>query len=147
MRIFFHDGIGFKYNLVSQVRHLIKFINSISRTCRQIQPITLTRSTLDGTPLTTPLPPHVQPQYYAAIIADEAIGNSGNTRVIELSINNTRVSGYAFYEGDTLTRAVFINSQAFLTTDTTPRTSVQLNLTFTDASPPKNVSVKRLFVP
>ncbi|KJA26227.1 glycoside hydrolase family 79 protein [Hypholoma sublateritium FD-334 SS-4] len=127
LRVFFHDGIGFKYNL--------------------IQPITLTRSTLDGTPLTTPSPPHVQPQYYAAIIAAEAIGNSGNTKVIELSINDTRVSGYAFYEGDTLARAVLINSQAFFTTDTTPRTSVQLNLTFTDASPPKNVSVKRLFVP
>ncbi|PPQ90810.1 hypothetical protein CVT25_012130 [Psilocybe cyanescens] len=126
-RVFFHEGIGFKYNL--------------------IQPVTLTRSTLDGTPLATPLPPHIQPQYYAAIIAAEAIGNTGNTRAVELTINNARISGYAFYEEATLARAVLINSQAFFTTDTTSRTSTHIDLAISGTGSPTKMTVKRLFVP
>ncbi|KAF9472125.1 glycoside hydrolase family 79 protein [Pholiota conissans] len=127
LRVFFHEGIGFKYNL--------------------IQPLTLTRSILDGTPLSTPLPPHIQPQYYAAIIAGEAIGNSGNTHVTELDINNARVSGYAFYEGKTLARVVLINSQAFFTTTTTPRTSTHIDLNLSGTNAPTTMTVKRLSVP
>lgn len=112
----------------------------------QIQPITLTRSILDGSPLATPLAPHVQPQYYAAIIAGEAIGPCGHTRVIELSINNTRVSGYAFFDGIALKRAVLINSEAFLTTTTT-RTSVHVNLAFVGTGAPTSMTVKRLAIP
>ncbi|KDR78988.1 hypothetical protein GALMADRAFT_63807 [Galerina marginata CBS 339.88] len=126
-RVFFHEGIGFKYNL--------------------IQPVTLNRSTLDGTTLASPLPPHIQPQYYAAIIAAEAIGSSGATHAIELSINNTRASGYAFYEGTKLVRVVLINSQAFFSTDTTARSSLHIDLTFTGTEAPTTMSVKRLFVP
>ncbi|KAH9481594.1 Beta-glucuronidase [Psilocybe cubensis] len=126
-RVFFHEGIGFKYNL--------------------IQPLTLTRSTLDGSPLATPLPPHIQPQYYAAIIAGEAIGSTGNTRAVELSINNARISGYAFYEEDTLARAILINSQAFFTTDKTNRTSTHVDLAISGSGAPTEMTVKRLFVP
>ncbi|GLB40573.1 putative glycosyl hydrolase family 79 C-terminal beta domain [Lyophyllum shimeji] len=46
-KVFFHQGVGFKYN--------------------HIQPATLTRSTADGSDLPWPLPPHVQPAYYGAI--------------------------------------------------------------------------------
>lgn len=113
----------------------------------QIQPITLTRSTLDGSILSTPLLPHIQPQYYAAIIAAEAIGNSGNTRVVELNITDTRVSGYAFYQGNQLKKAIFINSLAFFTTTTTPRPSTHVDLSFISGTVSSKMEVKRLFVP
>lgn len=126
-RLFFHEGIGYKYNL--------------------IQPATLTRSILDGSTLATPLPPHVQPQYYAAIIAGEAIGSSGQTKSVEISVNNTRVSGFAFFDNGKLVRAVFINSQAFLTTTTTTRTTVHIDLSFTGSgTTPTSMTVKRLAI-
>ncbi|KAJ6494713.1 glycoside hydrolase family 79 protein [Mycena vitilis] len=125
-KVFFHEGIGYKYNL--------------------IQPATLTRSTLDGSPLATPLKPHVQPQYYAAIIAAEAIGDSGDTKAAELTINNSRISAYAFYEGGALKRALFINSLAFLA-GATNRTSTHLDLTFSGTgAKPASFSVKRLVI-
>jgi hypothetical protein len=89
--------------------------------------VTLTRSTTDATPLPDPLPPHVQPQYYAAIIANEAIGSSGDTQIVELTIDDPVIAGYAFYEQSRLARAVFINSRAFLTSSPT-RGSVHLDL-------------------
>jgi len=126
-RVFFHEGIGFKYNL--------------------IQPVALPRSTLDGSPLSPPLPPHIQPQYYAAIIAAEAIGNSGNTHVIELNITDTWISGYAFYQGCQLTKAILINSLAFFTTTNTARPSTHVDLTFASGAVSSQMNVKRLFVP
>ena len=84
----------------------------------QIQPATLTRSPIDGSPLSTPLPPHVQPQYYSAIIITEFIGMSpgSQNRIAELQINDSRLSGFAAFDGVTgsLTRIVLINSEAFL---------------------------------
>ncbi|KAJ2921623.1 hypothetical protein H1R20_g15470, partial [Candolleomyces eurysporus] len=130
-RIFFHQGIGFKYNL--------------------IQPVALTRSPLDATPLSSPLPPHVQPQYYAAILAAEAIGPSGSTRVSELSVGDARISGYAFYEGNALVRAVFINSLAFYAGDKPEtRRSTRINLSFSGSQAGgsvKSFTVKRLDIP
>ncbi|KAF5359624.1 hypothetical protein D9756_003262 [Leucocoprinus leucothites] len=123
-RVFFHEGIGFKYDF--------------------IQPLTLTRSTTDATPLPKPLPPHVQPQYYAAIIAAEAIGPSGNTRMVELTINDSSISGYAFYEGSRLARAVFINLHAFLTSSSS-RGKTHLDLTFANGSA-RSATLKRLTI-
>ncbi|KAF8905059.1 hypothetical protein CPB84DRAFT_1814293 [Gymnopilus junonius] len=115
--VFFHHGIGFKCNL--------------------IQPVTLTRSILDGTTLTTPLAPHIQPQYYAAIIAAEPL----------LTIDNPRISGYAFYESDVLARVMLINSQEYLSINAT-RTSIHISLNLTGlATIPSSVTVKRLFIP
>ncbi|PPQ71401.1 hypothetical protein CVT26_011116 [Gymnopilus dilepis] len=125
-RVFFHEGVGYKYDL--------------------IQPATLTRSTIDGSNLTAPLPPHVQPQYYGAIIAGEAIGSSGSTSAVELTINSTIVSGYAFYEGSKLARAVLINSQAFLSTATTARASVHIDFSFSGSGAPKTMTIKRLAI-
>jgi hypothetical protein len=124
-----------------------RYISSDSSLNFQIQPVTLYRSTLDGSPLSSPLPPHIQPQYYAAIIAAEAIGNSGNTQVIELNIADSRISGYAFYQGSKLTKAILINSLAFFTTTTTARPSTHVNLTFASGTVSSQMSVKRLFVP
>lgn len=121
----FHEGIGFKYNL--------------------IQPATLTRSILDGSPLDEPIPPHIQPEYYAAIIVNEAIGNCGATKIVELPIDHPRVSGYAFFEGDELARAVLINSQAYFRNGGVNRTTIHLDLEFGGRAP-KLMKVKRLAI-
>ena len=113
----------------------------------QIQPTTLYRSTLDGSTLSRPLPPHIQPQYYAAIIAAEAIGNSEEMRVLEISINLARLSGYAFYGKDgSLKKALLINSQAWLAGSTGQRGSQRVDWDFRGPSIPKSMSVKRLSV-
>ncbi|KAJ7216001.1 glycoside hydrolase family 79 protein [Mycena pura] len=126
-QVYFHEGIGFKYNL--------------------IQPVTLTRSTLNGSTLATPQAPHIQPQYYAAIIIAEAIGDSGDTQVVELSISDTRLSGYAFYESGSLKRAVFINSLAYLASTTTARPSTHVDISFSGSgTAPSSFSVKRLVI-
>ncbi|KAI0059203.1 hypothetical protein BV25DRAFT_1908823 [Artomyces pyxidatus] len=124
-RLHFHEGIGYKYNF--------------------IQPITLTRSILDGSTLSTPLLPHVQPLYYAAIIAAEAIGPSGKTTAVELIVSNAQVSGYAFFVNKILARAVFINLNAF--TGTTARKSVHLALDLIGSGGPTHMTVKRLSIP
>lgn len=123
----------------------------------QIQPIELTRSILTGEPLDEPLPPHVQPSYYAAIIAAEAIGNSSTTRVVELDIEHERVSGYAFYDSEgELVRAVLINLEAYLKdgslispksaneTDGRPGVHLSLNLSNSLGSGKRKMKVKRL---
>lgn len=106
----------------------------------------MTRSILDGSTLATPLPPHVQPAYYAAIIAAEAIGKSGSTKAVEITVGSTQVSGYAFFEGGVLKRAVFINSNAFLQ-GATSRASIHLDFAFSGSgTTPKTISVKRLAI-
>lgn len=103
---------------------------------------------MDGSALSTPLPPHIQPHYYAAIIAAEAIGKCGNARVVELMINNSQIAGYAFYEKTRLVRAIFINSNAFLKSSTVTRTSIHLDLGFTGSASatPTSFIVKRLSI-
>jgi hypothetical protein len=98
-----------------------------------------------------PLPAHVQPQYYAAILAAEAIGSSGSTRVSELSVGDARISGYAFYEGNALVRAVFINSLAFYAGDKPEtRRSTHINISFSGTQAGgsvKSFTIKRLDIP
>ncbi|KAF5334551.1 hypothetical protein D9758_015776 [Tetrapyrgos nigripes] len=127
-RVFFHEGVGYKYNL--------------------IQPTTLTRSPVDGSTLPSPLPPHIQPPYYAAIIAAEAIGNNSRlgdgTRLVELALGNSaNLSAYTFFEdfedesgsGEStrsrsrLARAVFINLEVF-SSSMEKRTSVHVDFDF-----------------
>ncbi|KAG5219956.1 glycoside hydrolase family protein [Salix suchowensis] len=52
-RVFFHEGVGFKYNLVRSCFRPIKSAPG-SRISSQIQPATLIRSTLDGSSLPHP---------------------------------------------------------------------------------------------
>jgi hypothetical protein len=94
--------------------------------------------------LPQPLPAHIQPEYYAAIITGEAIGKNGNTQIQELILNDPHLTGYAFYEGGNLARAVFINLKAY--TGATVRTSVNLNIGFTGSSAPLSMTLKRLAV-
>ncbi|KAJ7069968.1 glycoside hydrolase family 79 protein [Mycena amicta] len=122
-RAFFHQGIGYKYNA--------------------IQPVTLTRSTIDASPLSTPLPPHVQPAYHAALVAAEAIGTSGCTTAVELDIADDQVSGYAFYEEGALKRAVLISHKMFFAGSGAARGVKNISL----SSGQDTVLVKRLFIP
>ncbi|KAK2463462.1 hypothetical protein APHAL10511_004548 [Amanita phalloides] len=122
-RLFFHEGVGFKYNL--------------------IQPVTLTRSILDGTPLAEPLAPHVQPQYYAAIIIAEAIGTSGNVQLMEIQIDDPNLAGYAIYERGRLRRVVIINSKAFFKGRQRTTTRLTLNV---QGSGYQRAYVKRLTI-
>jgi hypothetical protein len=50
---------------------------------------------LDGSTLLQPLSPHIQPLYYAAIIAAQLIGSSGSTTIVELTVDNTQISSYS----------------------------------------------------
>lgn len=115
------------------------------RASQQIQPVTLNRSILDGSPLPSPQPPHIQPLYYAAIIAAEAIGPSGSTQAIELDIGSSHVSGYAFFDGGKLARAVFINLRAF--TGAATRGAVSITPAFEGSSVPSRMSITRLAIP
>jgi len=117
----------------------------------QIQPVKLTRSILDGSPLDPPLDPHVQPGYYGAIVAAECIGKSGATQAVELKIDNDYIAGYAFFDHGRLSRAVFINSQAYLKGATGERSTEHLALSLPSASRrrvrdlrPDTFTVKRL---
>lgn len=109
----------------------------------KIQPVTLNYSILDGSPI-TPLPPHVQPPYYAAIIAAEAIGSTGFTQVAEIPIDATDVAGYAIYEFGILVRVVFINSVAYLP-GAADRNATHININFSGFGlPAPQMEVKRL---
>ncbi|KAJ8090567.1 hypothetical protein PM082_018124 [Marasmius tenuissimus] len=112
IRVSFHQGIGYKYNFVSRPPH--PRFRHILTEFLYIQPVTLTRSIADGSELPEPLPPHVQPQHYAAITAAEAVRKGGNTQITEIPIDDERIAGYGFYEGGRLVRAFLINSKVFL---------------------------------
>ncbi|GJE97273.1 glycoside hydrolase family 79 protein [Phanerochaete sordida] len=132
--LYFHEGIGFKYNF--------------------IQPVSLNRSTVDGSPLDPPQPPHIQPSYYAALLIGSATGTNSlpfpwpfahgtlmspassawaSARIAELDVPLDTVSGYAVYERGVLARAVFVNLDAWLSSAEAAgatRPSVHLDLGF-----------------
>jgi hypothetical protein len=121
-RVYFHEGIGYKYNF--------------------LQPVALTRSIETGAALPAPLVAHIQPAYYAAVIAAEAIGPSGTTSIVELATGNaTQVSAYAFYESGTLARALFINLNAYTGG---ARGAVHFNISGASTG---TMDVKRLSIP
>jgi hypothetical protein len=91
------------------------------------------------------MPAHVQPSYYAAIIAAEATGSTGTTKIAEIIVPDPRLAGYGFWEGSTLKRAVFINSLAYTTTSGS-RTSKHISLAFSGSGAPTTMTVKRLAI-
>lgn len=114
----------------------------------QIQPVHLTRSPTDGSP--TSLDPHIQPQYYAAIVVANFIGSSPSTSIVEIQLASQKyISGYAAYDANgQLARAVFINSKAHLSTSSS-RGSVTLDLDFAASNggtPPKTMRIRRLAI-
>ncbi|KAH9936780.1 glycoside hydrolase family 79 protein [Epithele typhae] len=108
--LFFHEGIGFKYNF--------------------IQPIALNRSTIDGSPLDPPQPPHVQPLFYGGLVLNTLVGRIGHSRIVELDVGDDNVSGYAAYERGRVVRAVFVNLHAWLASTAGERPSVHIDLGF-----------------
>ena len=73
------------------------------------------------------------------------MGTSGSSRIAELAIDDANVAGYAFFEGGKLSRAVLLNSQAFLSTQKGARGSENVTLKFTGGgAAPKSMVVKRL---
>ncbi|EMD41170.1 glycoside hydrolase family 79 protein [Gelatoporia subvermispora B] len=108
--LYFHEGIGYKYNF--------------------IQPVTLNFSTIDGSPLNPPQPPHIQPPYYGGLVIDTFIGHTGTAKIVELTVDDDDVSGYAAFEDGHLVRAVFINLHAWVSGDTGTRPSVHIDFDF-----------------
>ena len=98
--------------------------------CSKFQPVALNRSTIDGSALDPPQPPHVQPSYYAALLIDTFIGRSGHAQLVELSVPSPNVTGYAAFEDGLLRRAVFVNLEAWLQSSETAgeRPTVHLDL-------------------
>jgi len=102
--------------------------------------------------------PHIQPAYYAAIIAAEAIGNVSGIRAVELAMDHPRLAGYAFYEGSEkkLAKVLLINSQAYFGTtgsETPPPSRGYIHVDFQFLrgnslfAPPQRMSIKRLSIP
>lgn len=85
---------------------------------------------MDGSPLDPPSPPHIQPPYYGGLVITNFVGRSGASKLVELTVNDTNVSGYAAFEGDHLVRAVFINLNAWLSDSTGTRPSTHIDLSF-----------------
>ncbi|KZT13293.1 glycoside hydrolase family 79 protein [Laetiporus sulphureus 93-53] len=108
--LYFHEGIGYKYNF--------------------LQPITLNYSTIDGSILDPPEPPHIQPPYYGGLVVDTLVGNSGAASIVELDVPENDTTGYAVYESGTLARAVFVNLNAWTTNSTGTRPVVHIDLDF-----------------
>ncbi|KAI0751851.1 glycoside hydrolase family 79 protein [Daedaleopsis nitida] len=108
--LFFHEGIGFKYNF--------------------FQPIALDRSTIDGSPLKPPAPAHAQPGYYAGLVVNSLIGKTGSSKIVELTVGDSNISGYAAFEDGRLVRAVFVNLHAWLVSSKGKRPSVHIDLDF-----------------
>ncbi|KAJ3829162.1 glycoside hydrolase family 79 protein [Lentinula raphanica] len=126
-RLHFHEGVGYKYNF--------------------IQPVTLNISIDDATPLPEPLPPHIQPAYYGAIVVAETIGKTGGVSISELSVNSDTLSGYAFHSNTgQLSKLLFINSDGFFTGSESSRPSVHLDFDFNGSGQPSpsRMTVKRL---
>ncbi|EEB91400.1 hypothetical protein MPER_10243 [Moniliophthora perniciosa FA553] len=129
-RVHLHQGIGYKYNF--------------------IQPVALDRSILDGSSLPSPILPHVQPGYYAGIIAAEVIGRSLEPKkIVELEVDNQHVAGFAVYDSSRLSKAVFVNLKAYIPNEGSDhkRGSVKADLHFGEGKKyavSRNAEIKRL---
>ena len=110
----------------------------------QIQPISLNRSIVDGSPLDPPQPPHIQPSFYAALLVDTFVGLGGSPHLVELSVPNDNVTGYAAFVNGFIKRAVFVNLEAWLQSSTGDRPSVHIELNFSLASGGTNADASTL---
>ncbi len=153
--LFFHEGIGNPYNFVSVVDLASIPVCPCSPVVRwQLQPISLNRSIVDGSPLDPPVPPHIQPGFYGGVVINSFIGSTGTSTLVELDVGDSNVSAYAVFAGGSLVRAVFVNLHAWLASDTGARPAVHIDLNFVvganatqsevDALAGRSASLKRL---
>ena len=84
--------------------------------------------------------------YYGGILVNNFIGNSGSAKIVELTVPDDNVSGYAAFEGGTLKRAVFINLHSWLLSSTGVRPSVHIDLSCAPEFSAKTASAKRLII-
>ncbi|RUS18772.1 hypothetical protein BC937DRAFT_88360 [Endogone sp. FLAS-F59071] len=89
-----------------------------------------------------------RPIYYATLVVAEAIGRRNLSQVVDLDIYspNGTIGGYAIYENDTWSCAVFVNYAIVENPgdDQTYGTMFGFNWTAGPESVPKNVTIKRL---
>ena len=115
-----------------------------------MQPISLNRSIVDGSPLDPPVPPHIQPPFYGGLVVNTFVGSTGPSALVELDIGDADVSGYAAFEEGVLVRAVFVNLHAWLLSSTGDRPAVHVDLGFAgDAAMQlqgRSASLKRLVI-
>lgn len=90
----------------------------------------MNRSIIDGSPLDPPQPPQIQPSYYAALLVDTFVGHTGSASLVEITVPDANVTGYAAFEGGALRRAVFVNLEAWLQSSEGERPSVHIDLDF-----------------
>ncbi|KZT74569.1 glycoside hydrolase family 79 protein [Daedalea quercina L-15889] len=112
--LYFHNGVGFKYNFM--------------------QPVTLNYSIINGSALDPPEPPHIQPPYYGGLVVDTLLGDSGAASIVELTVDEPDTSGYAVFEDGQLARAVFVNLNAWVANSTGTRPIVHIDLDFVNGS-------------
>ncbi|KAJ8495443.1 hypothetical protein ONZ51_g1729 [Trametes cubensis] len=70
------------------------------------------------------------PSYYAGLLINTFIGSTKTSQIVELSVDDSNVSGYAAFEQDKLVRVAFINLNAWLLSSTGDRPSVHIDLDF-----------------
>ncbi len=91
--------------------------------------------------------PHILAGYHAALVANEAVGSSGQSCVSEIGTNNSFVNGYAIWEDSTLARVVLINSEVYLQGAATPRPQTIVSLRGHGFDTSQRITAKRLYVP
>lgn len=103
-RIYFHNGVCYRYNM--------------------FQPIS---NCNDGSPFTEP---HIMPMYHVLLILAEAVSFSGAVKVAELDTGSADVSAYGVWAANnsTLLRVVIVNSAAWYSTSSAPRSTYKYAL-------------------
>ena len=116
-QVYLHNGVGYYYNAM-EPNGTVKDGLNISR-------------------------PHIGPLYYSMLIVNEAIGSSWNANIAELGSTNTSLAAYGIWEGNTLARAVVINSNVYVD-ETQPRPTYNLSMTNFPGVP---TTVKSFYTP
>lgn len=97
--------------------------------------------TVDGLNISRP---HILPAYHSFIVANEAIGTSGNSYVAELGTTNLSVAAYGIWENKKLARVVLINSAVHV-----PESGARGSITLPIVNLPEGckITAKRLAIP
>ena len=111
-----------------------------------MQPVALNRSITNGSALDPPEPPHIMPAYYGGLVVNTFIGDSGAARIVELTVDEPDITGYAAFEGGELARAVFVNLDAWVVNSTGTRPSTHIDLSFVNGTASGSTAAARRLV-